>query len=215
MKDILQWVSAIMIAVGGTSVIVLTLSKWFGDLMANKLLEKTKAKYNKELEELKNNYQQELERKKTELEISKSLFLRYSDYRFSLYNDLWRTLCDLKHSGEELWKTAQLEKLKEFSAQLQVTRLTIERSILLIEDSHYQRLLKILDTMAGFEFGKRTVINLRNENFENFKKYGIDDDTISGIIADNNNFLKEFNELSDQLSSSFKQQLRGHGSLNL
>jgi len=62
-KTVLEWFGAIVISVGGTSAIVVSLAKWFGDRLANKLLEKDKAKYQQELEELKVQYQQELETK--------------------------------------------------------------------------------------------------------------------------------------------------------
>ncbi|MDB5262796.1 MAG: hypothetical protein JWQ14_2077, partial [Adhaeribacter sp.] len=40
LENALNWFGAIIISVGGTSVIVLALSKWFGDRLANILLEK-------------------------------------------------------------------------------------------------------------------------------------------------------------------------------
>ena len=83
-NTVIKWISAIIISLGGTSVIILALAKWFGDRLANKLLESDKAKYQRELEGIKREYQKELETKKTELEKSKSLFLRYSEHQFNL-----------------------------------------------------------------------------------------------------------------------------------
>lgn len=39
-KLALEWLGAIIISIGGTSVIIIFLAKWFGDRLANKLLEK-------------------------------------------------------------------------------------------------------------------------------------------------------------------------------
>jgi hypothetical protein len=127
-KLALEWLGAIIISLGGTSVIIIALAKWFGDRLANKLLEKDKAKYQEELETLKTKFQTELEIKKNDLEKSKTLFLRYSEHQFTLYNDLWKSLCDLRHIGEELWERAEIRKVKDFSKQLKLTKLTVEKS---------------------------------------------------------------------------------------
>lgn len=66
-KLALEWLGAIIISLGGTSIIIIALAKWFGDRLANKLLEKDKAKYQEELESLKTIFQTELEIKKNDL----------------------------------------------------------------------------------------------------------------------------------------------------
>ena len=137
------------LSLGGTSFIVVGLSKYFGNIFANKLLEKDKAKYQRELEEIKSNFQSELEKdkakyqgelegvknkyqaeleiRKAELEKSKALFFRYSEHQFLLYNELWKNLCDLKQIGEELWEKAEPEKIKNFSEQLGTTKSAVEK----------------------------------------------------------------------------------------
>jgi hypothetical protein len=103
-KEIMEWLAAIIVSIGGAGAILIALSKWFGNVFANKLLEKDKAKYQGELEGLKQKYSKELETKKNELEKSKAQFLRYSEHQFGIYNELWKSLCELKFIGEELWE---------------------------------------------------------------------------------------------------------------
>jgi hypothetical protein len=208
-KTALDWLGAITISVGGTSVIVIALSKWFGDRLANKLLEKDKAKYQKVLEELKTKFQEELEIKKIELEKTKALFLRYSEYQFNLYNDLWKSLCDLKNIGEELWEKAETKKVKDFSTQLRTTKLTVEKSALLIEDDHYKELIRILDNFGKFEIGKLTLISLRNRQTQELASYGVNEHEIRITIDENRLLKEEFNIMVDQLSVSFKRQIKG------
>ena len=208
-KLALEWLGAIVVSVGGTSAIVIGLAKWFGDRLANKLLEKDKAKYQEELEGLKTKYQTELETKKTELEKSKSIFLRYSEHQFNLYNELWKSLCDLKHIGEELWERAEIQKVKDFSKQLKTTKLTVEKSALLIEDSHFKDLIKILDNFGQFEFGKMTLISLRNRQAHELENYGVNEGEIRRVIDRNRQTKQEFVSLVDNLSIEFKRQIKG------
>jgi hypothetical protein len=208
-KTALDWLGAIVVSVGGTSAIVIGLAKWFGDRLANKLLEKDKAKYQEELEGLKIKYQTDLEIKKTDLEKSKTLFIRYSEHQFNLYNDLWKSLCDLKHIGEELWERAELQKVKDFSEQLKATKLTVEKSALLIEDIHYKDLIRILDNFGKFEFGKMTLITLRNRQAHELENYGVNDHEIRRVIDQNGQTKQEFISLVDNLAITFKKQIKG------
>ncbi len=208
-KLALEWLGAILISVGGTSAIVIGLAKWFGDRLANKLLEKDKAKYREELEGLKTKYQTELETKKTELEKSKSIFLRYSEHQFNLYNELWKSLCDLNHIGEVLWERAEIQKVKDFSKQLKTTKLTVEKSALLIEDNHYKDLIKILDNFGKFEFGKMTLISLRNRQAHELENYGVNEVEIRRVIDQNRKTKQEFVSLVDNLATEFKRQIKG------
>ena len=208
-KLALEWLGAIVISVGGTSAIVIGLAKWFGDRLANKLLEKDKAKYQKELEGLKTKYQNELETKKTELEKSKSMFLRYSEHQFNLYNELWKSLCDLKNIGEELWERAEIQKVKDFSKQLKTTKLTVEKSALLIEDNHFKDLIKILDNFGKFEFGKMTLISLRNRQAHELENNGVNEGEVRRVIDQNRHTKQEFVSLVANLSIEFKRQIKG------
>lgn len=209
MKLALEWLGAIIISLGGTSVIIIALAKWFGDRLANKLLEKDKAKYQEELETIKTKFQTELEIKKNDLEKSKSLFLRYSEHQFTLYNELWKSLCDLRHIGEELWERAEIQKVKDFSKQLKLTKLTVEKSALLIEDKHYKDLIQILDNFGKFEFGKLTLISLRNRQAHELADYGVNNIEIQRVIDQNRQTKQQYVSMVDELSITFKKQIKG------
>ncbi len=219
-KTALEWLGAIVVSVGGTSVIVIGLAKWFGDRLAIKLLEKDRHKYQqelealkkgnqKELEELKNNYRQTLEEKKLELEEQKAIFLRYREHQFTLYNDLWKSLCDLRHIAEELWEVAEQSKLKEFSKQLKITKLTVEKSALLIEDGHYADLIKILNQFGQFEIGKLSFITLRNRQAHELEQYGVTNYEIRRVVDQNREAKTSFVQMVNELASAFKRQIRG------
>lgn len=208
-KTALEWLGAIVISVGGTGVVVVALAKWFGDRLANKLLEQDKAKYQLELEGVKTKYQEELEAKKTELEKSKTLFIRYSEHQFNLYNELWKSLCELKHVGEELWEQANSTTIKKFSKQLRITKSIVEKSALLIEDQHYIELIHILDEFGNFEVGKLRLLTLRNRQVHELEQEGVNEYEVRRVIDQNRQIKNDFNSMVLGLSTSFKSQIRG------
>src|SRR5712692_5132761 len=146
LSDYINIGTSIIVSLGGTSVLFIGLSKWFGGVLANKLLEKDRLKYQSELENVKNSYEKELEKYKDQLEKHKALFLRYREYQFKLYNELWVSLSDLHLKADVLWKHANMNNLIAFSQQLFDTGMSISRNRLLIEESHFDQLMKILNT---------------------------------------------------------------------
>lgn len=68
-QNILFFVSSMIVSFGGAGAIIAAMSKWFGGIIANKLMQKNQAKYDKELELLKNENRKEIEHYKNELQI--------------------------------------------------------------------------------------------------------------------------------------------------
>ena len=92
MIEYVKLVTAFIVSIGGSSVVIIALSKWFGNFLSTRLLDAYNNKHEKELEVIKTKYASELENTKNELEKAKSQFLRYSEKQFELYNDLWKVL---------------------------------------------------------------------------------------------------------------------------
>lgn len=69
-QNILIFVSSMIVSFGGAGAIIAVTSKWFGGIIANKLMQKSQAKYDKELEQLKNENRKEIEHYKNELQIA-------------------------------------------------------------------------------------------------------------------------------------------------
>jgi len=208
--EILKWIGALIVSIGGTSVIIIALSKWFGNILANKLLEKDKAKYQKDIEGIKSKYQMILENKKVELENIKVSMLRYSENQFSLYNELWHSLVDLKGKGDDLWNHANLQNLKSFSTQLSKTKTSIEKSRLLIEEDHYNSLKEVIYKFSDFQIGKLSLINVRNKSNSDLSGYGIDEYSINELINHNRNLKDEYSELLEGLVVDFRKQIKGN-----
>ncbi|KJS82185.1 MAG: hypothetical protein JM58_15385 [Peptococcaceae bacterium BICA1-8] len=205
MQDYLYSAGAVIVSLGGSSALIIGLSSWLGKVWAYRILEKDKLKYQETLEKLKNEYQQELEHYKLQLEKSKTLFLRYSEHQFSLYNDLYRNLCDLKGSADELWSLADFENLKNFSKQLKITGDMVKKSMLLIEDKHYDALNTLLDYFSNYSIGKSILIEIRNRAAHEiyFSEY-----EIPNLVNQNGEYKEQYTQLITEIGQAFKTQIR-------
>ena len=203
--NITEIVLTTILSSGGTVAVLAFVSKWFAGIIANRITEKDKAKYQKELEELKNRYQVELETHKKELETSKMLFLKYSENQFDLYNSLWVELIELKHKGQALWESALPQNLKSFAVQLFQTRKTIEKSALLIEDLHYKNLLELIDEFSNYQMGKKYLIDYRSKRPNEINPVEIGE----YAIEVNRQRKERYTQILNDLQIVFKKQIAG------
>lgn len=203
--DILKIAVTIVTSIGGAGAIILGLSNWLGNIWANRIHEKDRQKYQQELEALKASYTKDLEETKTKLENTKTLFNRYTEHQFILYTDLYRSLYDLKIAADRLWESAEYNTLRDFSQQLNTTINTVEKSVLLIEDRHYEQLSRLLDTFANYKVGKTELIQLRNRIQHNSAVNRVDIE----LVINNNNIQKEdYTVLIKEIGRLFKSQIK-------
>lgn len=207
--DFVKLIIAAIIALGGPTVIILGLSKWFGEYLSERMLVGVKNKHEKQLESLKSEYQKELEITKTELEKTKTQFLRYSEKQFELYNDLWRVLMSTKNQADSLWEEPALEKIPAFSEQIRLTRKAVEDSMLLIEEAHYKKLQTLIVQFEQFRFGKIKLIDIRPQNQDNANPTGLTSILVKRAIRKNENIKKKYDKLIMEIGKSFRDQIKG------
>ena len=207
-NSIINIASAVVLSIGSSSLIIIGLSSWLGKVWAARILEKDKLKYKSEFEKIKSSYEKEIENYKSELDKSKSLFFRYSESQFNLYNDLWGTLCKLESTVDDLWDQANGENLLSFALHLDKTINRIKTHRLLIEDDHYEKLKKILDTLNKFRLGKTNLIRMRQMTKEQIKLFKID--KILEYIDQNRESKDQFEELLEIIVKDFKTQIRAN-----
>ena len=205
--DFVKLIGATLVAIGGASIVIIGLAKWFGDFLSKRLLDNFNNRHESELQGIKGKYQREFEEVKTELEKAKSQFLRYSEKQFELYNDLWRVLLYTKYQADELWESAVPEKIPAFGEQIKLTRIAINDNLLLIEDDHYNKLMELIRKFEQFQFGKVKLIDVRSQSNEGT-------DNISRVEAKNtinqNRKTKEtYDELIMEIGKSFRNQIKG------
>lgn len=205
-QDLIDISGSIILCFGSSSLILIGLSTWLGKIWASRILEKDKLKYGSELEEVKKDYQKELEAYKGYLEKSKSLFIRYSGSQFDLYNGLWGTLCKLKETVNDLWEQADFKNLRSFLLHFEKTIKSVEKSRLLIEDEHYDKLKDIFDTLTKFKVNKDTIIKLRSINSEEIQK--ANSSTIQLYVEQNKESKEAFEKLLEVIAKDFKKQIK-------
>ena len=190
--DTTNILTMILASFGGASLALLGLSKWLGNIWANRVIEKEKLILNKELE-----------KHKRQLEILKRQVLLFNETQFKLYNSLWKSLYDLKKVADDLWETASVENLNKFTSQLRATQQKINQNILIVEDTHYNGLINLINIFWGFQVGKKTLIELRKENGD------INNDEIKDTIQNNRHIKENYNNLIFEIAQAFKNQIKG------
>jgi hypothetical protein len=192
--DILKIIIAIFGSIGGAGAIILGLSGWLGKVWADRFLEQEKAKYQKEIEQYKN-----------QLEELKTNSLRYSGKQFDLYNQLWKSLCDLEDIADMLWEKAQTHNLEQFLSNLIKVKKEIKESRLFLEDNHYNQLLEIFKKFENYKIGKQKLLELGQTEDNPITATAIQD-----LITNNFLYRDNYKKIINEIGNNFKKQLRGN-----
>lgn len=209
MKDIFQLLAALAISLGGTTVVVVALAKWFGGFISTRLLDSYNNKHERELEKIKSNYSTELEKTKSELEKAKTRFLRYSEKQFELYNDLWKVLLQTKHQADMLWEKANPQQLPAFGEQIRLTRKAIDDNMILIEEDHYEKLIQLISQFENFQFGKLRLIEVSAQVPGNTPNNEPSEQEMRRAITKNSKIKSSYESLILEIGKSFRDQIRG------
>lgn len=210
MIEYVKLVTAFIVSIGGSSVVIIALSKWFENFLSTRLLDAYNNKHEKELEVIKTKYASELENTKNELEKAKSQFLRYSEKQFELYNDLWKVLLYTKRQADLLWQKADPNQIPSFSEQIRLTRNAISDNLLLIEEEHYEKLIQLIEQFEQFQFGKLKLIDIRIqiEGGEQVQQI-ISKADAQNTINKNRRTKEKYDKLIMDIGKSFREQIKG------
>ena len=190
-NEIWKIVLGITSSIGGIGLIILGLSKYIGKIFADKYIEK-----------IKKNFEKEVEDYKTELDIHKTITLRYSNAQFEQYSILLASLYDLKTSADKLWDSASDGNLVIFSKQLKNTKIQIEKAGLFIEDSDYENLMKILNHFLDYKIGKGKLIRYKRGTY-------LDLDEIQRLVNVNRKRKASYDNLIIKIKNDLRNQIRG------
>lgn len=206
MIDIFKIVCAILgsVAIGGG--IVAGIVKLAADWISKRTLDSYNNKHAKELEELKAKYSDALAKTNHELEKAERRYYLYSQSQFELYNSLWMQLVNTRRMADELWKDADPQRLPSFADQISQTKYVIEMNMLLIEQDHYNQLIKLMEEFESFKVGKQTVIELRKSSVDDILA-NIQD--VSRMISVNRECKERYDELVSRIGDSFRKQIHG------
>ena len=209
LTEYVKLVTAFVVSIGGSSVIIVALAKFFGGFISTRLLDSYNNKHEKELEEIKNKYSSELEKTKSELEKAKLQFQRYSEKQFELYNDLWRVLLYTKQQADMLWQKADPTQIPSFSEQIRLTRNAISDNLLLIEEEHYNKLIQLIEQFEQFQFGKSKLVDIRTQLEDGVPVSVISKEEAQKTINKNKKTKDKYDELIMDIGKSFRMQIKG------
>lgn len=209
LMEYVKLVTAFVVSIGGSSVVIVALAKFFGGFISTRLLDSYNNKHEKELEEIKNKYSSELEKTKSELEKAKLQFQRYSEKQFELYNDLWRVLLYTKRQADMLWQKADPAQIPSFSEQIRLTRNAISDNLLLIEEEHYNKLIQLIEQFEQFQFGKSKLVDIRTQLEDGVPVSVISKEEAQKTINKNKKTKDKYDELIMDIGKSFRMQIKG------
>ena len=193
MNEFLQFLGTI----GGVSVILLGLSAWLGRVWAERISEQERSRN-----------AQELERLKLELDLVRTQALRVSQAKFELYSAVWSDLQDVRTLGDRLWQRPTRNMLQQFIDALHAATAAINRGRLLLRESDYGELQRLIEDFENYRVGKQRLIEIAspdeletNFNLEN----GAD---VQRQIEQNGVRRKEYEKALEAVASHFRQELR-------
>lgn len=166
-----------------------------------KVLEEIRTINQENLRNLEHKYQKQIEDHK----ITLNNYVRYSDEQFKLYNEFWSSLTDLKQKADDLWKHADNQNLIAFAKQLRETKEKVEKARLFIEENHYQQLKRILLKFSDYSFGKKKLINLRNDRIESGQR--INPREIENLIDSNGNLKNHYDKITEEIFLLLRNQI--------
>lgn len=185
-------------AVGTASAVLFGLSSWLGKVWASRILASEQAKYAQALHEATARYDQQLA-------IAKAAIDRYSESQFARYGELWQSLCELRAAGDDLWESASPEKVRKFAKQVRDTRLSVQKSALILTEGHYDGLLSALDSFDQFNLGKTNLARLRSRP----RDQDYDEYSIREAIEHNGQVRDDYNRKLETLRVHLKKQIGG------
>lgn len=197
---------------------MLYFSSWLGKVWSNRIMEREKAQYTKDIEEYKaqftrsleqdkSHYSKELEEIKndlqTEREKQKFIFSLYFEGQFKIYNELWISLIELEDCVNQLWETASGKNLASFVKSLQKAKKQIRSSALLIEQEHYEKIIKSFELFEEYKIGKEELMKIRN--FNHVSEYDIGE-----LIGHNQTARLKILSLINIMLEKMRMQIRGY-----
>lgn len=220
----MEIITSTILSIVGTSTLLGALVWLFKTWIKTRLTEDIKHEHDRDLANLEETNNRKLEELKSNLAAANALeiekfkaitgvkydsikesLLRYAENQFTLYNELWASLCDLRNCVDDLWNNATLENLGKLAEQVHDARLKVRKSALLVEDRHYAELNYALDQFEAFQFGKKTLIELRTAS-----RTMIPPNQIESAILQNAGIREQLIMLLDSMMMCLKRQINLH-----
>ena len=79
--------------------------------------------------------------------------------------------------------------------------------MLLIEEKHYKKLMKLIEQFEQFQFGKQKLLNVSSESFEN-ARYDFNENEVARVIENNKATKDAYDSTIMEIGKSFRSQIK-------
>ena len=204
--EILKVAGIVLGTILGGSGIVALVVKYTSAWLSQRLLDHYNNEHEKELEGIKAKYTEALAKIQLEFDKAERRHYLYSQSQFELYNSLWKQLVYTKRIADDLWRVADPQRLPSFADQIRQTKYVIEENMLLIEDEHYDALMKLMTEFENFSVGKRKLVEIRQSSAAEV----IDNiEDITRMIRENGGSKQRYDALVEEVGAYFRNQIHG------
>ncbi len=158
-SEIVTIVASFIVSLGGGGAIVFGLSKWIGEILAGRYVERTKGEIQQEVERAKGEIQQEIESYKTKLQKSQFLFQKEFEAASQFISLYHRLIPSSQHPLD-----SPDERVKDFAPKLGDVEKELEQYRRIHGAALQQEVLKRLaETIEKAGSGKHTADDSQNE----------------------------------------------------
>ncbi len=185
---------------GGVVVVVGALTGWLGKVWASRILQNELNRHNVEIARLEADLQKEIEKARMKDDIEKQATIRYQEYQFKLYNELWHELYALQESAEKLWRKASMANMLNFRMQLEITKSSLNKNILLVETEDIRSLSELFDRFERFRVGKKKLIEIQSRS-------EVREADIEQLTSNNRIYKEQYSALISDLRIQFRNSL--------
>jgi|SRR3989344_694155 len=95
-----------------------------------------------------------------------SKFNLINESQFKAFNELWKSLMNLKREAEILWNELDKRKLSKFVESIKEAHISFQNNSLVLNKEDYDDLKEILDQFWNYKIGKERLIEMSDEEIQ-------------------------------------------------
>ncbi|VGO15692.1 hypothetical protein PDESU_04277 [Pontiella desulfatans] len=191
----LDLIKDILAIVGGATVILFAVSRFFGDLIKETFKARIKLSSDKDLE-----------RTKQEFAIRRIAIDNYVSSQYESYLELWALLRGVNEAVDRLWEDVSPRNISDLAKKASDAKSYIDQGSLFFEEQHIQSLQLLFEKLDSFCVGKKSLLYEFEEGYVDSYD-GQDTNRIRQMVASNREYRNDWCTLLSKIRTSFKERL--------
>jgi hypothetical protein len=172
----------IFAVIGGAGVLIIGLSKFFGNILGELFKESNRKKTEIQLETIRQ-----------DLGLQRVRADRYAISQYDIYVELWKNLQELRTAIDSLWQEVTNQNIEILTDCFRKTKIKIMEWSLFFDETHLNKLNKLLDIIEQYNSGKIGMqLDFRN---------------IEYLVSQNKKYKNEFENLMKEIREDFRDRL--------